>query len=392
MESRIPVILIQRPGACSSVSSQTNISHGSGWDLIIPPGFAMAFWVALVYRGARVGGLREARSTCLQAGLLSSPDDYPDTQAGQAELLGESEVRKSKHSRMPPAKRPNFVKLGFNSPFHFEFEKLVKEWCNKSNPANDSICDIKQVKDKVMSVLRNKKMLRLLHSAVKNPKGFCKSMSKGQPCNKGQEQTFHSKILSTEVGKKLVSNEMLSLVPVRLCVLQRGVPAKYGHICSPSVEDLKTMDGDKTFGGPFEPKHKDPGQAARKEERKERLRLRRRKKRGKGKKESAVSSDQTDVAKMAVGEKPSEEERDNKHSEESEKSISLLGSTSRDIIGLIKGGDFDLVTGQGLGFGFCSVAALLTLIEHQKDRKFCLVLVRNPTSLQYRFASVSLLV
>ena len=397
MESRIPIILVQRPGVCNFITSQTNPSHSSGWDLIIPSGFAMAFWVALVYRGARVGGIREAKSICLQAGLLSAPDDYPDTIAGQAELECESELRKAKHGRMPPAKRPNFVKLGFVSPFNFEFQKLLTEWHIKWNSIYNSTCEVKQDSDTTISVLRNKKMLHLLQSAVTNPKAFLKKSLKGKALDPIQEQSVLKRVLSTETGKKLVSEEISSLVPVRLSVLQRGVPAMYGHICFPLYNDLKALDDDKTFGGPFEPKHADPDQANRKEERKERLRLRKRRKRGKGKKGSAdVSTEDTSVVKIKGKEKTSVmltpgDQEVRMESKENEISSPILGSTSRDIIGFIKNGDFDLATGQGLGFGFCSVAALLALMENQKDRMVCLALVRNQTSLQYRFSSISLL-
>ncbi|RUS90150.1 hypothetical protein EGW08_002117 [Elysia chlorotica] len=355
MESRIPIILIQRPGVSSFITSETNPSHSSGWDLIIPSGFAMAFWVALVYRGARVGGIREAKSICLQAGLLSAPDDYPDSVAGQAELKSNSNLQEAKHNRMPPAKRPNFVKLGFLSPFNFEFQKLLTDWHIKWKEINVSKLELKQVNDETVTVLRNRKMLRLLQSAITNPKAFLKKTSKGQTLNNSEEQSVVKTLLSIEIGKKLVSEEISSLIPVRLSILHRGVPATYGHICLPLHDDLKALDNDKTFGGPFEPKHSDPGQAKRKEERKERLRLRK------------------------------------LESKEIINSNSVLGSTSRDIIGFVKDGDFDLVKGQGLGFGFCSVAALLALIENQKDRRICLALVRNPTSLQYRFSSISLL-
>ncbi|GFR72813.1 ribonucleases P/MRP protein subunit POP1-like [Elysia marginata] len=389
MESRIPIVLIQRPGVWNSVASQTNPSHSSGWDLMIPSGFAMAFWVALVYRGARVGGIREAKSICLQAGMLSPPDDYPDSRAGQVELKTECELREAKHNRMPPAKRPNFVKLGFVSPFSFEFEKLTKEWVDKWCCAYDSKCEIKKGIPKDLSVMRNLKMLRLMQSSSKNPKGYCKDRSKDKTFNNNQEQSVLMKILSTEIGRTLISEKLFSLIPVRLCILQRGVPATYGHICLPSQEDLKVLDGDKTFGGPFEPKHKDPGQAARKEERKERLRLRKRKKRGKGKKEKVVESSEDTKEVQLDLEVKLEVSEENQGGKEVD---SLLKSTSRDIIGFVKSGDFDLATGQGLGFGFCSVAALLALIENQKHRRFCLALVRNPTSLQYRFATISLLV
>lgn len=390
MESRIPIILIQRPGVSNSVTCQSNPSYSSGWDLIIPPGFAMAFWVALIYRGARVGGIREAKSICLQAGLFSQPDGYPDSRAGQLELQCESELREAKHNRMPPAKRPNFAKLGIVSPFKFDFSNLVEEWLCKWKSSHGSKFEIKQDNVVDLSVIRNVKMLRLLQAVVKGPRGFFNNSSKDSNFNNNQEQSGIMKISMSEIGKKLISERLCSLLPVRLSVIQRGVPATYGHICLPSEQDLNALDKDKTFGGPFEGKHKDPGQAKRKEERKERLRLRKRKKRGKGKKITlSLSSEGTQEIKknLEVSTPILSQEPDFSEG----KTSSIIESTSRGIIGFVKEGDFDLGTGQGLGFGFCSVAALLTLVEKQKDRRNCLVLVRNPTSLQYRFATITLL-
>ncbi|GFO09978.1 ribonucleases p/mrp protein subunit pop1-like [Plakobranchus ocellatus] len=400
-ESRIPIILIQRPGASPLVSSQSNPCHSSGWDLIIPAGFGMAFWIALVYRGARVGGIRESLSTNLQAGLLSAPGDYPDSPAGQAELRADSEARQAKHDRMPPAKRPNFVKLGIRSPFTFEFEELVQEWCDKySCTLGFNSGRSKNGEKTTMSVLRNRKMLKLLQSALTNPRNFFKGplkMKNDKTSNSQEQSAILGAFLSTETGKRLVSEELLSLVPVRLSILQRGVPATYGHICQPSQEDVQALSGDAFYSGPVEPKHIDPGVAARKEERKERLRLRKRQKRRKDKKAVLNASD----APKTVGDsdillkegKSSVKlcTKDKQNGGEKNNAESILGSTTRKIIGYVRNGDFDLSTGRGLGFGFCSVAALLTLIEKQKERKDCLVLVRNPTSLQYRFASISLL-
>jgi ribonuclease P/MRP protein subunit POP1 len=57
----IPVILIQRPG----VRQGTRINYGCGWDIILPPNWSMAFWLACIYRGARAAGVRELQSLAL---------------------------------------------------------------------------------------------------------------------------------------------------------------------------------------------------------------------------------------------------------------------------------------------------------------------------------------
>lgn len=51
--------------------------------MIAPAGWAMSFWVPLVYSGARVGGLRELQTVSLHQASLLFPFDYPDSSAGK---------------------------------------------------------------------------------------------------------------------------------------------------------------------------------------------------------------------------------------------------------------------------------------------------------------------
>ena len=73
--------------------------YGSGWDVIIPSGWGMAFWVSLVYRGAHVGGQREERNIHLEAKLPYFPKEYPDTAAGRKYLEDERKQTEDKYNR-----------------------------------------------------------------------------------------------------------------------------------------------------------------------------------------------------------------------------------------------------------------------------------------------------
>ena len=46
--SSVPVMVISQPGG--------DTGWGSGWDLLLPPGWAMPFWICLTYFGVRAGG------------------------------------------------------------------------------------------------------------------------------------------------------------------------------------------------------------------------------------------------------------------------------------------------------------------------------------------------
>lgn len=43
----------------------------------------MPFWIALIYQGARAGGLEEAARVTFETGCLHFPDDFIDTDVGR---------------------------------------------------------------------------------------------------------------------------------------------------------------------------------------------------------------------------------------------------------------------------------------------------------------------
>lgn len=479
-ESRIPILLIQRPGythpypSSSSRMSQSSSSsplvqegYAGGWDLLIPSGWSMAFWVALVFRGARVGGQREAHSISLQARHMNQIQDAPDSASGMADVLAQCKEMQLKHDRRPPAKRPNFTKLGFNSPFSLNFDDLCREWRESiqsmvknhykdledstSDPTNRDR-DISKQSDKFY-VLRHRTVLQRLNLILTDTNNFChitkssmngsngknpKRSSKTNKSTKSQSSDSLSRFLSDEKVRSFFlqgidnfSIKLMSLIPVCVRIIHRGVPASRACICLPSKEDLKMFSKDAHFGGPVENLHPDHDAPRRKQERKERLRLRRKKKQGRKSQalkknliseplvnkvdgvsvSNETSTNETD--KSEIGQTPPglNEAMDTtislKHSgkEELKESTETVKEESDDcafktkmsfikdechpIIGFVTKGDFNLSQGHGSGMGFCSLAALLKLIAQQGNRSSCLVLVRNLTSTQYRFAKIS---
>ncbi|KAL9980334.1 hypothetical protein ACROYT_G008906 [Oculina patagonica] len=141
--SHIPVLLIQQAG-CSGASRNTGVGagYGSGWDIILPSGWAMAFWIAFVYRGARTGALQESQTLALEQGVLFFPNDFPDTPAGEAHNKKLKEDGEAKYKRYPPAKRPNYDKLGARSPFSPPWRELVKDWSTCEAASSHSAMEI----------------------------------------------------------------------------------------------------------------------------------------------------------------------------------------------------------------------------------------------------------
>ncbi len=145
--ARIPVLLVQQslqappfaprtPPRSSQSStackSQESSDIGIGWDLILPANWATAFWVALIYRGARACGMRELKRCSLEALVPHFPEDFPDTEAGQKHDDTLRQALVEKYLRRPPDKRRNYGKLLIPSPFHCPWEEVVKKWGRES--------------------------------------------------------------------------------------------------------------------------------------------------------------------------------------------------------------------------------------------------------------------
>jgi len=69
----------------------------SGWDVILPAGWALPLWLALVFRGARAGGLRESASLAFEAGSESL--FAPDTISGNNEREAQRRQLTERHFR-----------------------------------------------------------------------------------------------------------------------------------------------------------------------------------------------------------------------------------------------------------------------------------------------------
>ena len=409
-ESKIPLLLIQNPGVSSPVTPRGHdpaVGRGSGWDIIIPKGWGKAFWLSLVYRGARCGGIHELENNALEEGSLLYPHDYPDSAGGKKHQLEVEFLSVEKYNRRPPSKRPNFVKLGVVSPFYCAWLSLVKSWheidCkNGQKVSGDSIADGKNVQEVSMDdgsptnkcdsyfVLRDKKLLRKLGNVLemestcnliaptkaKTPQSFglsgCNKVTNGfnkvtNGFNKHQSHLNEKrKKLETAVFAQLREKYSNSLVSVRVDVLQKGTPARFAQICIPSQSDLEALQADKEYGGPTEQRHID-------QKKLDFQNMKRELKKTTEKKKLKMKLDHT----MKLF---SDSEND-----------ATLQINDRKIIGFLNSGGFSLGLGNGHGVGFCSAMGIQYLIEGVHRDVGLLVLVRNPSSFQYRFAKLSLI-
>ncbi|XP_076089545.1 ribonucleases P/MRP protein subunit POP1-like isoform X2 [Mytilus galloprovincialis] len=319
-ESRVPIILVQRPG--------TSGNYGSGWDVILPQNWSMAFWLTFIYHGARAAGSRDLESLAFEQSTTYYPNDYPDTSAGSIHEQKSAEKLKNKFDKRPPAKRCNYVKLGIAAPFLYPWRDLTSSW-------NDGRIEH-------IYVLRDRKCLKVL-SQMFNANNT--SINQQYP-NKQWQKTIHRKL---EITKESVFKEhKSSLVHVELTMLLRGVPDEHAMICIPVDKDIELLQKDKTYSGPKEPVHKD---------------------KNKTQKQKNMTQSLTKLKSV-------------------DSASCMRKSCCREIIGFVNHGGFSLGSGNGRGQGFCTTKGLQYLSQHTSP---FYVLVRNPSSYQYRFAYINII-
>lgn len=381
-EAKIPVIIIQRPGASkpSDVRSHDTISgQGSGFDILLPKGWAMPFWLGFVYRGARCGGLKELESVAYECRSLLFPNDFPDTKAGLEFELEQEKECVEKYNRVPPAKRVNYTKLNVPSPFRCPWGKLIEEFVTsligngsakgvgatgkthrpenhgleKMDTSDDSgkCSSDDKVKSKQFFVLRSEKQLRQLQRLCS-----CSLDRKVEGNNqKGNNITVDS-ILDEQLYR--------ALIPVQIHMINRGSSGQFSLICIPTPEDLSKLENDKNYGGPSEPLCQDPLLIEKKKLKKE-------------------LKDKGIKKKVKV-------DRTLKSLEEKENTVMRCGS--RKVIGYLNSAGFSFGVGNGAGLGFVAALGLRELLQRPVGKSGAIVLVRSTASLQHRFARMSVLV
>lgn len=128
-DGTVPVVLLQVPGADAGPKR----AFGAGVAVLAPRRAAKALWLALVYAGAHATGAGEAAAAALEAGRPAFPRDWPDTAAARALAAAERAEREARHRARPPAKRPNYARLGVASPF-------AAPWAALAGGADPYVC------------------------------------------------------------------------------------------------------------------------------------------------------------------------------------------------------------------------------------------------------------
>lgn len=387
-ESRIPIILIQRPGVASDKTMKgvnSCLGWGSGWDVLLPKGWGMPFWLSLVFCGARCGGVQEAEHIAFEERFLLFPNDFPDTKAGLEHEIDREKSLVVKYNKVPPAKKPNFTKFGVISPFRCPWNLITRQWngddkSNEQTPVSNIVNDTAERKDAVRETDNSIPVGNLCHSTnsrisqgickllyttatfyvlrnirlLKQLQDFCQPLRINQRKPDMQKQNnIRTNLTALEIEHRF------AIVAVHLSMLQRGCPVQFTMISIPTKDDLIKLEKNANYGGPLEPSHIDL--AKRKE-----------------------------IKKIGVKKKV---KVDRTIKVIDEKGNVNVRNCTRDIIGYLNSGGFYLGNGNGGGIGFVSMLGLMGLISNFVGSKFGpVVLVRDPSSFQYRFAKLSVIV
>ncbi|KFV51005.1 Ribonucleases P/MRP protein subunit POP1, partial [Gavia stellata] len=421
-ESKIPILLVQQPG---KMAGEDRPGWGSGWDIYLPKGWGMAFWIPFIYRGVRVGGLQEALKHSEYQRTPHTPNDFPVQFAKELEtsLL-------EKFKRRPPAKRANYVKLGTLSPFICPWGQLTKNWEGRMKASGEfvhpssphpercaseghSFCDPKAEVVKEASpetgeveetmeitssegvlktddatgtqdfdergetmttsdfiVLRSEKLLMQLSA-------WCYPTA-GKDRRVRLISRLGQKEMTEDVFLPILMSYPRALVWVNLSLLRKGNPELHAMICIPTEDDFLHLSKDKLYCGPQEPKHRDIFK-----HKVQKLKEEKKKKKGNTK---ALESDPTSVPDKGT----TEEHEDLILGLWSDALPDVTSHCSRTLLGYVTRGDFSLAVGCGEALGFVSLTGLLYMLHNQPADKKGLVLLRTPASLQYRFARLNI--
>lgn len=308
----------------------------------------MAFWIAFVYGGARTGALQESQTIALQQGVPFFPNDFPDTPGGQAYNKKLKEDGEAQYKRYPPAKRPNYEKLGVKSPFSPPWTELVKNWSSGEAAFSDTVdAAMKSTSDSLKSSTVVSESPQM-HSSVVQPLYVLRSRSKvsilrnyalrdKKPQKRGSKHCVTMSNTPSPVNdlSSLVKGDLNSLVCVLIRMVNRDAPVPNSALAIPSKEDTTRLNTCKDASGPVEPLHKGP------------------------------------LAQTA--------------------SKSLRNSCTREIVGFVSSGHFSLARGCGFGVGFCALPGLVELLSSTSNTGDIVVLVRGPSTQQYRFAYLTIL-
>ncbi|KAG6811630.1 hypothetical protein H0H92_006499 [Tricholoma furcatifolium] len=244
-DDRIPVLLVQR----SLEAPESPVQGIHGWTVIIPSGWSMAFFSSLTFTGTRVGGQRERQTQAFDAGAPYFPRDLPSSTGYETYISAQAKEEKARWDRKPPAKRPNYEKLGTKNPWRPDWHGLlgiprptVEEEDNAA-PTESGLVST-QREERMEEVVDDPGMWLLrgsdVPSVVSNiSKMFNAGAALLQEINKLRMKRSHDPLPSTMKADDLMKR---ALVTVRIKMCKRGAPEDLAIIYKVSPDEAKRWE------------------------------------------------------------------------------------------------------------------------------------------------------
>lgn len=307
--------------------SDKSLIPGEEWEVLVPAGWGMNVFLPLILHGAVVIGQHEAENLHLEA-LTSLPSHLlPDTPAWSLYSNWLTAERRKKFFSIPPASRPNYIKLGVQFPFSQPWHKLLQEWqsgisdffvlresrlishlsflientIRKKNVRNEKVSDDSsnenmngKTAEKTNDSLTSNGNTSVSTDGVNSEKRKAdddlrvkiKRAKQEDLQGKGQQDEFEGiedlktcKVFTQETDstQELASLSPTCLVMVQLVIAHKGTLEPCSMICLPKEEDHLQANELPRPGNPREapeePLHQDPKQDHRKRMRDEHIKM-----------------------------------------------------------------------------------------------------------------------
>jgi len=217
----------------------------------------MAFLSSLLYTGTRFAGQRERTKQFFEAGVSGFPNDYPGVAAYGIVTNDRAEQEKARWERTPPAKKPNYEKLGTRSPWLADWdvvlglEKPTATQTSSSRGQGDEELvttqretppdpDAMHIDGESSSIrpwlLRGPRVPAIVSNAFITPAQFL-----------GEINKLRTKIHMTPLDASLSAEDMMrsALLMVRTKMVRRGAPTNMANIYK--MDDPEARKWIKTF-------------------------------------------------------------------------------------------------------------------------------------------------
>lgn len=250
----VPFLLLQ-------ASNSETRGFASGWDLVIPAGWGMAFWASLMFsNGNRAIGQDELRLLRLEATLPIFPEDFVDTVSGSAALREEEKEVMAAYLRRPKSKRVNYTLNRIESPMYPALTSIAQRELARAKQEQAEAPALKKprseggITDEGLN-LTDDGDIRIIRSQQQHKTRLGAVYTTLFPPTRRQACRRPRALPTGNTQPAQLDDDVLGnynkFARVTLHVPGKGVPTKNALICAATPSDLEAMrrtDGE-TYGG-----------------------------------------------------------------------------------------------------------------------------------------------